>query len=48
MRFVNTPAKSPARSNTGPEDCFKLTLNSLEIIFASVVFPSPGGPNKST
>ena len=23
-------------------------LNSFEIIFASVVFPSPGGPNKRT
>ena len=32
----------------GPEVGRKLTPNSLATICAKVVFPSPGGPNKST
>ena len=35
--FVNIPARSPALSITGPEDWFKLTFNSFDIIFAKVV-----------
>ena len=32
----------------GPEVALKPTPSSIEIICASVVLPSPGGPNKST
>ena len=46
--FVNMPAKSPARSITGPDACLILTFNSLEMILANVVLPRPGGPNNKT
>jgi len=45
---VSKPAKSPGLSNTGPDDTFKFTPNSFEIIFARVVFPNPGGPCSNT
>ena len=37
-------AKSPARSNTGPEVDFRFPPISRAIILASVVLPKPGGP----
>ena len=43
-KLVNKPAKSPGLSKTGPEVTFIFTLSSLEIIFAKVVLPKPGGP----
>ena len=45
-RLVRIPARSPARSRTGPDVCFILTLSSLAIIIERVVLPSPGGPKK--
>ena len=47
-RLVRIPARSPARSRTGPDVCFILTLSSLAIIIERVVLPSPGGPKKRT
>ena len=41
-------AKSPALSIAGPDVILKFTPISLAIILASVVFPRPGGPYKST
>ena len=35
-------------SSYNPDEILKLTFISFEIIFANVVFPSPGGPNSST
>ena len=37
-----TPAKSPARSITGPDEDLILESSSLEIILAIVVLPYPG------
>src|SRR6266852_2353695 len=45
---VNIAVKSPLRSNSGPALVLIGTFNSLAIICASVVFPSPGGPYSST
>src|SRR4029079_7103518 len=47
-RFVRIAARSPGRSSTGPEVCRKPTPSSFATICASVVLPSPGGPNSST
>ena len=47
-RDVRSPAKSPGLSNMGPEVTFMFTPSSFDIICASVVFPSPGGPWNST
>src|SRR2546425_2557004 len=44
---VNIAVKSPLRSNSGPALVLIGTFNSLAIICASVVFPSPGGPSSS-
>src|SRR5574341_524724 len=41
-------ARSPARSSTGPEVDLMLTPISWAMMFASVVLPSPGGPQKRT
>ena len=41
-------AKSPGFSILGPLAVFKFTPSSFAIIFASVVFPSPGGPYNNT
>ena len=46
--FVNIPAKSPARSITGPDACLIFTFSSLEMMLAKVVLPKPGGPNNKT
>ena len=43
-RLVSKPAKSPGLSSTGPDVIFRFTPSSLAIMFASVVFPNPGGP----
>ena len=43
-RLVKMAAKSPAFAKTGPDVMRKLTPNSRLIIWAKVVFPSPGGP----
>ena len=43
-RLVNKPAKSAGLSKTGPEVTLISTSNSFAKIFASVVFPKPGGP----
>ena len=43
-KFVNNVAKSPGFSIAGPDVIFILDFISFAIIFASVVFPSPGGP----
>ncbi len=40
-------AKSPARSNTGPEVDLRLPPISRAIMLASVVLPKPGGPKIS-
>src|SRR5258708_966767 len=47
-RLVSSAARSPGRSSTGPEVCRRFTPISLAMMWASVVFPSPGGPNSST
>ena len=47
-KLVTIPARSPARSTTGPVACLIFEPNSLDIIFARVVLPKPGGPNRST
>src|SRR5688572_10225685 len=47
-RLVRIAARSPARSSTGPEVCFRLTPISRAMMCASVVLPRPGGPNSST
>ena len=41
-------AKSPGRSNDGPDTVLILTSISLAIIFESVVLPNPGGPKSNT
>ncbi len=41
-------ARSPALASTGPEVARKFTPSSRAMICASVVLPSPGGPNSST
>ena len=41
-------AKSPLFSIEGPLAVFMLLPNSLAIIYANVVFPSPGGPYNNT
>src|SRR5688500_498101 len=47
-RLVRIAARSPGRSSTGPEVWRRLTPSSLAMMCASVVLPSPGGPNSST
>src|SRR5512143_780779 len=47
-RLVSSAARSPARSSTGPEVWRRLTPISRAMMCASVVLPSPGGPNSST
>src|SRR6266446_5361238 len=47
-RFVRMAARSPGRSRTGPEVWRRLTPISRAMMCASVVLPSPGGPNSST
>ena len=47
-KFVSSAAKSPGLDIAGPEVIFMFEFISFEIIFARVVFPSPGGPYKST
>src|SRR5881392_510969 len=47
-RFVSRAARSPGRSRTGPEVWRRLTPISRAMMCASVVLPSPGGPNSST
>ena len=44
FKLVNIAAKSPAFSMEGPDVILMSTPSSLAIIFARVVFPSPGGP----
>ena len=46
--FVSIPARSPGFSIIGPEVEIIFVSNSFAIIFASVVFPRPGGPVKRT
>ncbi len=43
-RFVRIAARSPGRSRTGPVVARIATPSSEATICASVVFPSPGGP----
>ena len=47
-RFVRIAARSPARSRAGPEVGRNPTPSSFATIPASVVFPSPGGPDSRT
>ena len=47
-KFVSRAAKSPGFVMAGPDVIFIFESISLAIIFASVVFPSPGGPYKRT
>src|SRR5439155_5546097 len=47
-KFVRMAARSPGRSRTGPEVWRRLTPISRAMMCASVVLPSPGGPNSST
>ena len=47
-RFVNKPARSPGLSSTGPDVVRIAAPISFATMFASVVFPSPGGPCNST
>ena len=47
-RLVKIPARSPARSKTGPDVCLMLTPSSRAIITDSVVLPRPGGPKNNT
>ena len=46
FKLVKIAAKSPDLVITGPEVERKPTPNSLAMICANVVFPSPGGPTK--
>ncbi len=41
-------ARSFGFSSTGPEVWRRLTPSSAAMMWASVVLPSPGGPNSST
>ena len=43
-RFESIDAISAGFSNVGPLVVLMLTFNSFAMIYASVVFPSPGGP----
>src|SRR5687767_6126645 len=43
-RLVSKPASSPAFSITGPLVFFTFTPMAFAMMFASVVFPRPGGP----
>ncbi len=45
-RLVRSAARSPALAMTGPEVARKLTPSSRATICASVVLPSPGGPDE--
>ena len=45
---VNMAAKSPGFSIAGPDVTFILVFISFANIFASVVFPNPGGPYNKT
>src|SRR5689334_11541159 len=47
-RLVSSAARSPAFAITGPDVARKFTPSSRATICASVVLPSPGGPNSST
>src|SRR5690349_15696683 len=47
-RLVSSAARSPGRSSTGPEVWRRFTPISRAMMWASVVLPSPGGPNSST
>src|SRR5262245_30214993 len=47
-RLVSSAARSPGRSSTGPEVWRRFTPISRATMCASVVLPSPGGPNSST
>ena len=47
-KFVSSAAKSPAFSMAGPDVILIFEFISFDIIFASVVFPSPGGPYNKT
>src|SRR5882762_5615083 len=47
-RLVRIAARSPGRSRTGPEVWRRFTPISRAMMCASVVLPSPGGPNSST
>ena len=47
-KFVNKPAKSLGRSNTGPEVILIEEPNSLAMMCDKVVFPKPGGPCNNT
>src|SRR5512134_1037312 len=47
-RLVRIAARSPGRSSTGPEVWRRFTPSSRAMMCASVVLPSPGGPNSST
>src|SRR5688572_29772921 len=47
-RLVSSAARSPGRSSTGPEVWRRFTPISRAMMCASVVLPSPGGPNSST
>ena len=44
FRFVMIAARSPALSTAGPDVVLMFTPISAATMFASVVFPSPGGP----
>ena len=44
FKFVRIAAKSPALLIAGPDVILISTPSSFAIIFASVVFPRPGGP----
>ena len=48
LKLVNNAAKSPGFSIAGPDVIFIFECISFAIIFASVVFPNPGGPYNKT
>src|SRR5574341_99743 len=47
-RLVRIAARSPGRSSTGPEVWRRFTPISRAMMWASVVLPRPGGPNRRT
>jgi len=46
-RLVRSPARSPPFSITGPDVALIVAPIAFAMMNASVVFPSPGGPEKS-
>ena len=45
-RLISSPVRSPFRSSAGPLVTCSPTPSSAATMYASEVFPSPGGPEK--